>query len=151
MRVFAGSIGTLERVGVVGMDNRGRGRCLCPVVHGPAGCKAPARPRNSPACGQAVASASLMRLAVSTMRAPIFSSFSRKVANSATGSGWGLGVGARHFTLEQIGGGVQNEPHLIGERRAAGGSIRRQLALVQFDQIFHLAARTIERFGDMFG
>ncbi len=46
---------------------------------------------------------------------------------------------------------MQNEPHLIGERRAAGGAIRRQLALVQFDQIFHLAARAIERVVDMFG
>ena len=55
-----------------------------PAVQGPAGCKAPARCRNRPACGQAVASASRMRLAVSTTRAPIFRSFSRKVANSAT-------------------------------------------------------------------
>ena len=63
----------------------------------------------------------------------------------------GFGDGVAQFQHQPIGGGVQNEPHLIGERRAAGGSIRRQLALVQLDQIFHLAARAIERVADMFG
>ena len=46
---------------------------------------------------------------------------------------------------------MQNKPHLIGERRTTGSAVRRQLALVQFDQIFHLSARAIERVVDMFG
>ena len=44
-----------------------------------------------------------------------------------------------------------NEPHLIGEQRTTGSSIRRQLGLVQFDQIFHLRTRAIERVVDMLG
>ena len=52
---------------------------------------------------------------------------------------------------QPICGGVQDEPHLIGERRKTGSSIRRQLALVQFDQIFHLPTRAIERVVDMLG
>ena len=48
------------------------------------------------------------------------------------GDGERMGLGDGVAQHHPIGGGVQNEPHLIGERRAAGGSIRRQLALVQF-------------------
>jgi len=41
---------------------------------------------------------------------------------------------------------VQNEPGLVGERRAAGGSIRAKLRLrlMQFVEVFGLSARAIE-------
>lgn len=45
---------------------------------------------------------------------------------------------------QPICGSVQNEPHLIGEKRTTGSSIRRQLGLVQFDQIFHLRTRAMK-------
>ena len=67
------------------------------------------------------------------------------------GEGMGFGDGVTQFEHQPIGGGVQNEAYLIGERLPTGCAIRRQLALVQFDQIFHLAARAIERVVDMFG
>jgi hypothetical protein len=59
--------------------------------------------------------------------------------------------GLAQFEHQPIGGCMEEEPHLIGERRPAGGAIRGQLTLVQFDQIFHLATRAIERVIDMFG
>ena len=40
-------------------------------------------------------------LAVSTMRAPIFRSFSRRVTNSATASGWVLGIASRSSSISQ--------------------------------------------------
>ena len=44
---------------------------------------------------------------------------------------------------QPIGGGMQNEPHLIGERRSTGSAVRRQLAFVQFDQIFTTLLRRL--------
>ncbi len=46
---------------------------------------------------------------------------------------------------------MQEGPQLIGEQRPAGSVIRGQLALVQFDQIFHLATHAIEQVVDMHG
>jgi len=89
-----------------------------------------------------------MRLAVSTMRAPIFRSF-RAGLQIRDGERW-FGDSVTQFEHQPIGGGVQNKPHLIGERCTTGSAVRRQLALVQFDQIFHLSARAIERVVDMF-
>ena len=62
----------------------------------------------------------------------------------------GFGDSVTQFEHQPIGGGMQNKPHLIGERRTTGSAVRRQLAFVQFDQIFHLSARAIERVVDMF-
>src|SRR5262249_50073498 len=45
---------------------------------------------------------------------------------------------------EPIGSGVQDEAHLIGERRAAAGAVGGELTLVHLDQVLGLAARTIE-------
>jgi hypothetical protein len=39
---------------------------------------------------------------------------------------------------------VQDEAHLIGERRAAVGAVGGELTLVRLDQVLGLAARTIE-------
>src|SRR5512144_3354512 len=40
-------------------------------------------------------------------------------------------------------GGVEDEPHLIGGRAVTRHAIRRQLCLVQLDQVFHLPALAI--------
>ena len=45
---------------------------------------------------------------------------------------------------QPVGAGVQEEPHLVGERRAAAGAIGRELALVQLDQVLGLAAGAVE-------
>jgi len=115
MRPFAGRSALETRWSWIGA--LGRGDYLCPVVHGPPAVSAGKNSKQS-ACGQAVASASFDALAVSTMRAPIFSSFSRKVTNSATASGLVLGC-VTPIRASANSGGMQNEPHLIasGERQ----------------------------------
>ena len=45
---------------------------------------------------------------------------------------------------EPVSGGVQDEPHLIGQRRAATGAVGGKLGLVQLDQVLGLAARAVE-------
>ena len=52
---------------------------------------------------------------------------------------------------EPIGGGVEDEANLIGERRAATGAVGGKLGLVQLDQVLGLAARTIEAVVDPLG
>ena len=59
--------------------------------------------------------------------------------------------GASDGEHEPIGGGVQDEPHLIGERAAAAGAIGRKLRLVQFDEVLGLAPGAVERLVDMLG
>src|SRR5436190_20615447 len=41
-------------------------------------------------------------------------------------------------------GGVEDEPHLIGGRAVTRHAIRRQLRLVQLDQVLHLPALAID-------
>jgi hypothetical protein len=74
-----------------------------------------------------------------------FRSFSRKVSNSATASPY-CHADRASTNMRQC----ANEPHLIGEQRTTGSSVRRQLGLVQF-QIFHLRTRAIVRVVDMLG
>jgi hypothetical protein len=52
---------------------------------------------------------------------------------------------------EPVGGGVQNEADLVGERRAARRAIGGKLSLVQLDEIFRLPARAVESFIEPFG
>ena len=77
--------GTVERVGGIRMSNWGSRS----VVQGPRGMSAAGRPTRSSASGQAAAKARRTRLAISTTRAAILSSF----------------------------GGVQNEADLVGARQ----------------------------------
>ena len=56
---------------------------------------------------------------------------------------WDGGADAEH---QPICGGVQKQPHLIGQRRAATGSIGGKLGLVQLDQVLGLAAGAVEAF-----
>ncbi len=41
-------------------------------------------------------------------------------------------------------GGVEREPHLIGRRAVTGHAVRRQLGLVQLDQVLHLPALAVD-------
>src|SRR5437588_3087239 len=52
---------------------------------------------------------------------------------------------------EPIGGGVEDEANLVGERRAATGAVGGKLGLVQLDQVLGLAARAIEAVVDPLG
>src|SRR6202163_4783348 len=52
---------------------------------------------------------------------------------------------------QPVGGGVQDEPHLIGERAAAAGAVGGELGLVQLDEILRLAAGAVERLVDILG
>src|SRR3954470_6281327 len=69
---------------------------------------------------------------------------------SATTSFWHVGC-RRGPSTPTVGGGVQDQPHLIGERAAAAGAIGGKLGLVQFDQILGLASGAVERLVDMLG
>ena len=48
-----------------------------------------------------------------------------------------------------MGRGVQDQPDLIGERAAAGGSVRGELVLVQLDEVLGLAAGAVDNFEEM--
>ena len=120
-------------------DERGVG----PVDHGAEGQSALGSVRKRSASGQAAAKAKRTRLAVSMMRAAIFSRRSRKVANPTAGEVARPGDGIAHGERQPGGGGVQHEPRLIGQRRAARGPVRGELRLVQLDQVLGLAAGAI--------
>ena len=49
-----------------------------------------------------------------------------------------------HGQHQPIGGGVQQEPNLIGDSGTAGRAIRRELRLVQLDQVLRLSACAIQ-------
>src|SRR4051794_22051046 len=55
-----------------------------------------------------------------------------------------LGNGVAQSQQQPIGGGVQHEAHLIGERGAAAGAVGGKLGLVQFNQVLALPALEIE-------
>ena len=54
---------------------------------------------------------------------------------------WDRGTHAIH---QPEGGGVKNEPHLVGGGAVTRHAIRRQLRLVQLDQVLHLTALAID-------
>src|SRR6202022_2906330 len=49
---------------------------------------------------------------------------------------------------QPVGGSVQNDPHLVGERTAAAGAVGGELRLVQFDEILGLTSGAVERLVD---
>jgi hypothetical protein len=55
-----------------------------------------------------------------------------------------FGNGVADDEHQPVGGDVQDEANLIGERRAARGAVAGELSLVQLDQIFRLAASAME-------
>ena len=60
------------------------------------------------------------------------------------GEGMGLGDGVAHGEDQPIGGGVQDEPHLVGGGGPAAGAVGGELGLVQLDQVLGLAAGAIK-------
>jgi len=58
------------------------------------------------------------------------------------------GAGGEH---QPVGGGVQDKPHLIGQRAAAAGAVGSELSLMQFDQVLCLTACAVQRLVDVFG
>jgi len=63
----------------------------------------------------------------------------------------GLGGLLADAPEQPVGGGVQDQPHLVGVGRAARGAIAGELRLVAFDKVFGLTTRTVERIIDMLG
>ena len=61
------------------------------------------------------------RPAVSRIRAPIFRSLMLRVANLALAWTVGLWDGVAESEHQPVCGGVQNQAHLIGHGRSAGG------------------------------
>src|ERR1035437_9515743 len=53
------------------------------------------------------------------------------------------GDGVTDGQQQPVGGGVQHEPHLVGERRAATGAVGGKLSLVQLDKVLGLTAGTV--------
>ena len=70
-----------------------------------------------------------------------------------------LGPGERHPAghgiaegeHQPVGRDVQDEAELVGERALAGGAVRRELALVQLDEVLGLAAGAVDIFVEMAG
>ena len=60
------------------------------------------------------------------------------------GQGVGLGDGIADGEHQPVDRGVEYQPHLIGQGRAAGGSVALELGLVQFDEVLGLAAGAVE-------
>ena len=133
---------SVRREGLIERVRRG----TRPAVHVGRRIDVPISPRNNAASGQLAANASLIRLAVSLTRTAIFSNRSRMVENSPLASGCGPGDGVADRAHQPISGGVQDQPHLVGQRRAATGAVGGQLALVPLDQVLRLTARAIEAF-----
>ena len=57
--------------------------------------------------------------------------------------GRALGQAGLERPDQPIGRGMQEQAELIGGGRAAGGAVGRQVPLVGFDVVFHLAARAV--------
>jgi hypothetical protein len=79
-----------------------------------------------------------MREALSMTRAATLSSRRRSVANSAAARAWYWRDGLLDAPHQPVGGGVQDEAHLVGIGRAARGAIAGQLGLVALDQVLGL-------------
>ena len=56
-----------------------------------------------------------------------------------------LGKGVADGEDQPVGGGVEDQAHLVGEGGAAAGTIRGELGLVQLDQVLGLAAGAVKR------
>ena len=129
-----------------GLIERGFDGALAPALTSGAGSATRPGSRNNAASGQFAANASLIRLAVSLTRTAIFNNRSRMVENSPLASGCVQRDGVAQRPHQPIGSGVQNQTHLIGQRRAATGPVGRQLALVPLDQVLRLTACAVEAF-----
>jgi len=106
------------------------GRGIRPIAHVGRRINVPTSPRNRAASGQWLANASRTRLAVSLICTAILNNRSRMVENSPLASGCGPGMALRTSQRQPVGSGVQDQSHLVGQRRAATGAVGGQLAVV---------------------
>ena len=91
------------------------------------------------------------RAAFSITRAPTLSSFWRMVANSAQCERHAAGHGVAQREHQPVGGGVQDEAELVGERALAGGAAGGELGLVLLDEVLDLSARAVDPLVEMTG
>jgi len=91
-------------------------RGIRPTAHVGHSGSAPTKLRNSSASGQSAANASRTRLAVSLISTAIFNNRSRMVENSPLARGCGFGDGVAQRPHQPIGRGMEDQPHLFGER-----------------------------------
>ncbi len=104
----------LEVVGRSGLKG-----ALRPSGHGPDFCNSNATRLNSSASGQHEASETRMRLAVSVMRPAIFRRRRPDGGELALPGGVPGRRAIAQIEQQPIGGGVQNEAELVGQRRTA--------------------------------
>src|SRR6266404_5550920 len=102
------------------------------------------------ASGQAAAKARRTREVISTTRAPSLKAAS-EWCRTRPWRAVGLGDCITQREHQPVGGGVQDQPHLVGERAAAAGAVGGELSFVQFDQVLGLAAGAVEGLIDMLG
>src|SRR6266851_1843086 len=134
-------------LGVGAGSSRGwiAGAMVAPSVYGSVGINAAAMWRINAASGQAAAKARRTREAISTNP--------RAELQEPQANGVELGGGERvclgdcitDGEHEPVGGSVQDQPHLVGERITAAGAVGGELRLVQFDQVLGLASGAVER------
>ena len=84
-------------------------------------------------------------------RVPSFNRRKRMVVNSAVASAFVAGIASRTVRISQVGGGVQDQAHLVGQRTATAGTVGGELGLVKFDQVLGLAAGAVEGLIDVLG
>ena len=63
----------------------------------------------------------------------------------------GVRDGIANGEHQPVGGGMQDQAHLVRERRATGGSVGGELGFVEFDEVFGLSAGTVEHGVDRLG
>ena len=78
------------------------------------------------------------------IQAPSFKQPGAQRCEFGLGQGMGLGDSVADGEHQPIGGGLENQAHLVS-------AVRGQLRLVHLDQVLGLAARAIERVIDEFG
>ena len=86
-----------------------------PTIYGPEGIRTAAMWRKSAASGQAAAKARRTREAASMTRVPSFNRRKRMVVNSAVASAFVAGDCIAHGEDQPVGGGVQDQAHLVGQ------------------------------------
>ena len=142
---------SVQRCWALGLVRRGGFGADGPGGHGPASWRLRATPRNNSASGQAAGK----RDADPCRRLGDASCDLEQAQPQGGELGGGerlrLGDGVAHRQHEPVGGGVQHEADLVGERGSAAGAVRRELALMELDQVFRLSARAVERIVEPFG
>jgi len=116
-----------------------------------AGLRAAAIAWKALASEHAEAKATRIRDAVSITRAATLRSRRRRGCELGGGKRSGFWDGLSEAPHQPVGGGMQDQPHLVGIGQAAGGAIAGKLRLVHLDEVLGLAASAVERIVDVLG